>query len=220
VKNKPPKRSKGDIAHSVAKAALGSIPVAGNAAAEFFQLLVTPPLERRRDEWISEIDARLKKLETEGITLSSLQANKQFISTLLQATQMALRTHQQEKLEALRNAVVNSARPGAEESEQQMFLNFVDIFTGWHIQILRLFRTPPTVSTILSGPLSAVIERQFPELRGRRDFYDQVWRDLFFRGLVNTEELQVMMTAHGLTQQRTTPLGNRFLDFIGARRGH
>jgi hypothetical protein len=111
--------------------------------------------------------------------------------------------------------VLNSARPGAvEDSEQQIFLNFVDTFTEWHIRILRFFRTPPTASTILSGALSAVIEKQFPELRDRRDFYEQVWRDLFIRGLVNTEELKVMMSGHGLTQQRTTRLGNRFLDFI------
>jgi hypothetical protein len=215
VNTKTPKRSKGDIAHSVVKAALGSIPVGGNAAAEFFQLLVTPPLEKRRDEWIAEVGARLQELETKGITLDSLQANEQFISTLMQATQLALRTHQNEKREALRNAVQNSARPGApDDSEQQIFLNFVDSFTEWHIRILRLFRAPPSASTILSGALSAVIERQYPELKNRREFYDQVWRDLFLRGLVNTEGLHVMMSGHGLTQQRTTRLGSRFLDFI------
>jgi len=145
VNTKTPKRSKGDIAHSVVKAALGSIPVGGNAAAEFFQLLVTPPLEKRRDEWIAEVGARLQELETKGISLDSLQANEQFISTLMQATQLALRTHQNEMREALRNAVQNSARPGApDDSEQQIFLNFVDSFTEWHIRILRLFRAPPS----------------------------------------------------------------------------
>ena len=66
----------------------------------------------------------------------------------------------------------------------------------------------------MMGGLSQVLENSFPELRGQREFYDSVWRDLFQRSLVNTEQLHVTMSGGGLTQKRTTRLGDNFLAFI------
>ena len=45
-----PKQSKGDVAHSLTKAGLSVIPVVGGPAVELFQLLIQPPLEKRRTE--------------------------------------------------------------------------------------------------------------------------------------------------------------------------
>jgi hypothetical protein len=64
------------------------------------------------------------------------------------------------------------------------------------------------------GGLSAVVEHAYPELRGRRDFYDQVWRDLFAEGLVTTESLHAMMSFSGLMSKRTSGLGDELLAFI------
>ena len=210
-----PKRSKGDIAHSAVKAGIGSVPVAGNAAVEFFQLLVQSPLERRRDEWMGDVSDRLRKLEEEGLTIEKLQKSEQFISTVMQASQISMRTHQREKREALRNAVVNSARAiSPDENIQQMFLNFVNDFTEWHIRLLRLFNAPPQVPGLSGGGLSNVLEYHYPELRGRKEFYDQVWRDLYVRGLVRAENMNATRTGRGLTEQQTTPMGVDFLKFI------
>jgi hypothetical protein len=65
----------------------------------------------------------IRKLEQEkGVKLEDLQHNESFITTVMQATQMAVRNHEQEKLGALRNAIVNSALPHApDDSLQQMF---------------------------------------------------------------------------------------------------
>ncbi len=41
-----PKRAKGDVAHAVTKAGLSAIPVLGGAAAELFQNVIQPPLEK------------------------------------------------------------------------------------------------------------------------------------------------------------------------------
>lgn len=210
-----PKKSKGDIVHSMAKAGIGSVPGVGNAAAEFFQSLVQPPLERRRDEWMSDVSDRIKKLEEEGLTIEKLQNNEQFISTVMQATQISMRTHQQEKREALRNAVINSAKAiSPDENTQQMFLNFVDDFTEWHMRLLRLFNAPPPVPGLSGGGLSTVLEHYYPQLQGRREFYDQVWRDLYVRGLVRSEHMHTTIIGSGLTQQQTTPMGVEFLRFI------
>jgi hypothetical protein len=49
----PPKAGKADVAHALAKGAISTVPLIGAPAAELFSLIVTPPLERRRAEWVS-----------------------------------------------------------------------------------------------------------------------------------------------------------------------
>lgn len=210
-----PKKSTGDVAHSVTKAGLSAIPVLGGAAVELFQNVVQPPLEKRRAEWMALVGEKLKELEEKGLNLEALQENEQFISAAMYASQLALRTHQEEKLEALRNAVANIATGQApEEAMQHIFLNFVDTLTELHIRILRLFQAPTPPPNMSMGGLSSVLEHNMPEMRGRRELYDQLWKDLYTRGLVNTDSMHTTMTGNGLGQKRTTGLGDAFLSFI------
>jgi hypothetical protein len=44
------KATASDFGYTAAKAVLGSIPLAGAAAAELFGFLITPPLEKRRQK--------------------------------------------------------------------------------------------------------------------------------------------------------------------------
>jgi hypothetical protein len=94
-----------------------------------------------------------------------------------------------------------------------MFLNYVDTFTEWHLKLLRLFQNPPAPPN-LSGGLSHVLELVYPELKGQRQFYDSIWRELYQRSLVNSDTLHVTVTASGLAQRRTTSLGDKFLSFV------
>jgi hypothetical protein len=212
-----PERSKTDAAHALVKAGLSAIPVIGGPAVELFQYVVQPPLERRREAWMAEVGEKLKELEDQGLKLEDLQANEQFISAVMHASQLALRTHQTAKLEALRNAVVHVAKGQApEEAIQHLFFGFVDSFTELHLRILKVFQSPLTPPNMSGGGLSHVLEFNIPELRGRRDIYDQFWRDLYTRGLVNTDGLHVTMTGNGLASKRTTGLGDSFLQFIAS----
>jgi len=45
--NKP---TKGDVGYASAKALLGMIPTFGSVASELFGLVITPPLEKRRQQ--------------------------------------------------------------------------------------------------------------------------------------------------------------------------
>lgn len=222
---KAPKSGAGDAAHAVVRAALSAIPTAGGPAAELFTALVTPPLEKRRREWMEDVGEALQRLERDrGINLEELKTNDGFIDVVMQASQVALRNSQQEKREALRNAVLNSALPSPpEHSLQQMFIGSVDSLTIWHLRLLKLFNEPRRwfnknnrtwPDNLSIGGLSHVVEQAFPELRGQRDLYDQIWRDLYSRGFVNTEGLHVTMTGSGLAAQRTTTLGSSFIKFI------
>jgi hypothetical protein len=220
-----PKRSAGDIAHTVAKAGLSAIPVIGGPAAEIFSAIIVPPLSKRRDEWIESIAEGLKSLEekVDDFNIETLSQKEMFITTVMHATQGAIRNHQKEKLEALRNAVLNAALPNApEEDIQLMFLNFIDPLTPWHLRILKFFDNPQewgrrngiTYPNWSMGGASMVLEHAFPELKGRRDFYEQIVKDLFVRGLVNTDSLHITSTSQGMFTSRTTTMGKQFIDFI------
>lgn len=210
-----PKKSTGDVAHTIAKAGLSAIPVIGGPGAELFQLVVQPPLEKRRAVWMDQVAEGLRKLEETGLKIEYLRENEEFISAVMHASQIALRTHQEEKRRALRNAVLNVAGgKGPDQALQMMFLNFIDVFTEWHIRILKLFQAPLPPPGLFTGGLSHVLENAFPELRGQREFYDSIWRDLLQSSLINTDSLHIMMTGDGLVQKRTTQHGDKFLAFI------
>lgn len=225
------KRSKisaGDVVHSLVKGAISAIPIAGGLGAELFNLIIAPPLAKRRDEWLDSIACRLEELEKriEGFKIESLSQNESFISTVMQATQVAMRNHQEEKLEALRNAVVNSALPSEPDDNLIMiFINYIDTMTDWHIKILCFFNDPigwykennvNINEIVLSSPAQA-LEVAFNELKGKREFYSLIVKELFNKGLMNTESLMVTMTPTGATSPRTTSLGKAFIEFISAK---
>lgn len=220
----PPKSGVGDGALAVTRAGLGTIPVAGAAFNELFSAIVTPPFEKRRNKWMQEVGEALRQLEEKmGVVLESLSENDQFIDVSVEATQIAIKTSSQEKREALKSAILNSALPNPpEESLQKLFLSFIDTLTVWHLKLLELFNDPPNfiekhnlkVGNISAGGMSNLVENAFPELIGRRDFYDLIWKDLYSRTLVTTDGLHVTMTYNGITAKRTTNIGILFLDFI------
>ncbi len=222
---KKPKKSIGDVAHALTKAGMSQIPIVGAPAAEIFALIVTPSYERRRDEWIESIGNGLKELaqKVEGFRIEELSQNETFITTVTHASQAAIRNHQKEKLEALRNAVLNAALPNApEEDLQLMFLNFVDAFTPWHLAILKFFDNPREwgnkhgikYPSFMAGSPSTVLEMTFTELQGKNEKYDLFAKDLFARGLLSIDSLHTTMTKAGMFTSRTTALGQQFLSFI------
>ena len=128
-KYKPFAADKSDVAHAVARSVFGGAMLyAGTASVELLNAIVTPPLERRRNKWMKELGEALRLLEEQmHIVLKSLQERDSFIDTALEASQIAIKTNNEEKRSALKNAILNSTLPNApEESMQKMFLSFVD----------------------------------------------------------------------------------------------
>jgi hypothetical protein len=218
------KETKDDIAYGVAKVVLGSIPVVGATASELLQLLVTPPLEKRRNEWMIEVGEKLKQLEQkEELDLIKLANNDVFIDVVLQTTQLALRTSEKEKIQYFKNVILNSAvEENPNITEVQIFLNFISTFTVWHIKILKLFDNPEnwfkkngkSLPNYMAAGLSNVLEEAYPELKGKRELYDLIWDDLSRAGLHKTSGLHTTMTGSGLMVPRTTTFGKEFLEFI------
>lgn len=223
------KNSKGDIAHTVAKAGLSMIPVLGGVAAEFFSTVIAPPISKRRDEWLIRIANGLEDIKRKlpNFDLSSLSQNEVFITTIMHATQTAIRNHHEEKLEALKNAVLNSAiKIKIDESLQLMFINYIDTLTPWHLRILTFFQNPTgwfkargmNIPNIYMGSPAHMLESAFPDLKGNRSFYDLIIKDLYSQGLLGIDSLHTTMTGSGTLAPRTTELGNKFITYITAPR--
>ena len=222
-----PEATLGDRLHILAKAGIASLPVVGAAASELFTVILAPPLETRRVEWMNDVAEHLKELEERGeLNLEDLQDNDTFITTVMQASQAAIRNHQSEKREALRNAVLNAALSHApEESLQQQFINQVDTFTVWHLRLLDIFkdpsgwferndRTPPNFP--FSSSLEQLLIAAWPELKDQYEFLNVIIQELEAKGLYSGGGLRTMMTAGGALDKRTTGMGNSFLEFITA----
>ena len=211
--------------HRVTRATLGAVPIIGSPLLEIFNSILESPLNRRRNETMLRIGETLNDLLDKGVvTEDELQQNEVFISTVAEVCNISLRNHQAEKLEALRNAVKNSALPSCPpEDYRQLFLNFVDVCTVTHIKLLKLFENPQKWGAEngivfplnwLSGPLSQVVEFAYPELKGKGEIYSSIWSDLYQRGLTTTERLSSGMSRDGMMARRTTPLGSQLIEFL------
>jgi hypothetical protein len=212
-KNALPTRTSADYAHTIAKAALSAIPVIGGTAAEIFALVIAPPLELRRDEWLEELYCALKSLEEreDGFKIENLSQDERFISATLRATQIALRTHQNEKRNALRNALLNVVCDKTlDEETETFFLGLVEDFTLTHIEAMRLLSDKQTFP-----------ENRRIRLQQEHVFTNVIVLDLNLRGLLidprpyvarNRDSSEPLITAGWLL----SPLGTKFLKFISA----
>jgi len=218
------KKTKGDVAHSLTKGGLGAIPIIGSLATEIFGLIVTPPVEKRRAEWMNEIADKLKFLEeNRKIDFLELQNNEHFIDVVLQATTLALKTSEKEKIKAFQNAVLNTASgQSPDQTISQIFLNQLDSFTTWHIIILKFIDSPRqwfqkanrTAPSYMASSISTVIKEAFPELNNQDDLLDIIWNDLGTAGFHRTSGIKTTMTGEGVLSDRTTQLGKQFIEFI------
>ena len=220
-----PQNSIGDDLHRTARAALSAIPFVGGAAVELFNRMLASPIGRRRDAWFDELADRLDKLEREErVSVEDLKDNDEFVSTVLQASQVSIRNHQQEKINALRNAVLNTALGQApDDSKREMYLGFVDTFTVWHLRVLAFLANPNANIDashlnldLTTGHMPAVIgvlQKAFPELEKQDEFVRKVVADLDRDRLILGDV--TVKTGHGVMGIRNvTQLGDEFLRFI------
>ena len=223
----PPSETSADHVHALARAGISSIPVVGGAGVELFNAVIAPPLRKRQVEWMNDIAEGLRKLEEqEQCVIDDLKGNDTFIDTVMQASQAVLRTAQEDKRKALRNSVLNSALPSSpDDSQQAMFVLFIDTLTVWHLRLLRLFvdplrwfeennMEPPQFHIV--GSLQKMICGAFPELQGESDLIEQYVSDLQIRGLLSKFSYHMAMGTEGIYTRRGTKLGRQFLEFITA----
>ncbi|HEY1390615.1 MAG TPA: hypothetical protein VGF38_18925 [Ktedonobacterales bacterium] len=227
---KYPLPSKGEAALAIGKSALSFIPLAGAPAAELLGLIVTPILDRRREDFLESIGVAIAMLEERvgNFRRDQLEWNESFATTATRAVWSALHTHQLEKRRALRNAVLNVAVGAAPDDDLQvLFLDAIDALTPSHLRLLALLKDPrawlaahdPQFSNMnggLTSSVEAVVERAIPEWVNKRQFYGLLFDNLAARGLVQgtSAVFGTSMTLNGALSSRTTELGRQFLAFI------
>lgn len=172
--------------------------------------LIISPATKRRDRWMDEYLSQAYQLITEKVGFSvveNLHNNELFITGVLQATSIALRNHQKEKLEALKNAIVNSVLPNApDESLQLTFLNFIDIFTPCHLIMIDFINDPKewcirnniiaddamiayssfpnNMFRQIDDDVDNFLEKIFPDIRNHTYIYQKALDDLAYGGLL------------------------------------
>ena len=180
--------------------------------------MLAPPLSVRRDIWLQQLAEDLDALsrKVKGFNIENLVGLplEEFVSATLKATQAALKTHRWEKLEALRNAVVNVAAGTApDEDKQAIFLNLVDQFTPLHLQFLRFqqdagkhlatyLNAHPHMRNPHGGPaIFTVVQFHFPQLSAEPPLIHLIFRELHANGLSGVEgAMQPPPTWEGWTQ--------------------
>jgi len=218
-----PKKTIGDVAHAAVDAVASLVP----GGSQLFNLVISTPLSKRRDAWLNRLYERLVALEAAGfLRIEDLQHNDEFISTVMQASQVAIRNHQQEKLDALRNAVVNTALgQSPDDAKREMFLAFIDTFTVWHMKALAFLRNPDgwiglhglgVQENLILGSAEAALYTVFPELYREPDFRLTLIQDLRSRSLIKPDDsgFEFATADGGKGMDVTTRLGREFIDFI------
>jgi hypothetical protein len=224
----PTKRTPGDVAHDMARGLISAVPAVGGPLQVLFETVFSAPLEKRKEKWMQELARALMELQqtVDDLTPEKLAENAAFITMAIQASSIAIRSHQQSKLDALRNAIINSARfSSIDEDEQTAFIHIIDQFTPSHLRLLGLLNDPQKWITINGCPASSdsftsvwtVIALCMPDLIVREDTVNNLIRDLQTGGIIQqTLSVRAVIEGSGALESRTTAYGSRFVRFISA----
>jgi hypothetical protein len=221
----PGKGAGREIVERTVEAALGSVPIAGAALAVTFVTAIGWRLEQRREEWFTRLAEGVEELRQcmDGLGLEDLADNPLFVDAVVTATRTVEHAHQEEKISALRNAVLNSVAADAPDADTQaLFLGLVDRFTPSHLRLLGLWDDPPRWFDRHSLPRpeaafitsrTVTVEAALPEMKGRQDFYLLVAGELQSAGML-TASLSGSVQPPSLMSRLTTDFGRQFVRFI------
>jgi hypothetical protein len=223
----PPGKSTGrEIIERTTEAALSGVPLVGGALAVAFVTAVGHKLNQRREEWLTELAERVEELgqQRDDFDLEKLADNDLFVDAVVTATRTIEHTHQAEKIEALRNAVLNSVAADAPDADTQaIFLDLLDRFTPSHLRLLALWDDPPAwfasrgipePQAGMAGSRTQTVEAGLPEMAGRGDFYNLLAGELSSAGFLKVSTLMGMVSPTALMDSLTTEFGHQFLMFM------
>ena len=203
-----------DVIEVIGKTALSVLPVGGALVNTVYDVVKENALSRRQEEWKKTLEERLSKVEE---TLENIGNNELFATVLIKATEIAMKTAKEEKRLYLANAVVNTTSLDLNEEKLIVFLDLLDKYTISHIKIVNFFFKPSrfegvSSSSYMMGSPKTPLFDIYPELNN--DLFNKIYNDLYTDGMVNTKDLNCIMTGAGMIAKRTTPLGDEFLNFI------
>lgn len=192
------------------------VPVAGPITNFIVSRFWVPSASRRLEEWLKEFADDFDR-HCAGCSIENIVKDEAFISASIQVARIVVSTHQREKLDYLRNALLNIAiGKGVGEVKQQIFLNAIEVFTPAHVKILNLIwrsLSPDWDQHSVPLPLrtySRAIELLVPEVKGQPAIIAALLADLRNRGLTTLNSADIQFPQGGLVTNLTV----EFLHFV------
>lgn len=211
------------VSHSLA------IPAAAQARGPIFDFLdgaFQGLINRRQQKWNQRVaetiaDIRSRTGETGA---GEILASEHFLTVVTEATLIACRNHDEEKIKALRAAILHTALSDApDEPIQMMFLRLIDYLTPLHLVTVAFLNDPvewmkqhdmPDPRWPV-GTSSALIQYCVVPVQGKPGIVEMIVRDLQGAGLVEQGHfLRMPMSGAGILQSHTTDCGRLFVRYI------
>jgi hypothetical protein len=226
VEKQPKKSTAREITERVVEGAVGMVPIAGNPLAVAFATTVGWSFNRRMTAWFDDLAEAVSELQerSDRLSFDKLAEDEGFVDAVVAATRAAQATHAEEKLEALRNGVLNALGPDAPTlDEQARFFRLVEQFTPAHLRLLVFLDDPgavfdaagiprPRPSLVAGLTRGLLLEQVMPEFAGQQDWYNLLSSDLDAASLTDGSGLGLMDP--DLWPSAASALGKRFLAFI------
>lgn len=225
-----PQKDERNFGYRTARGAVGAFDAAitggmlGATFGEVIDAAIGQPLEKRRAEWLKSLAEGFESMRqrVNGFDPAQLGDNEEFVSVVAEATQIALRSHKEEKRRALRNAVLNTAVGyKIDEVLRGAFMSYIDRFSGKHLRVLALLANPAEdpmfvekAKTVYAGAQISVFKDVYPEFADGTGTLDRVLSDLNREGLADTSGMMAMASAGAQLTRRTSAYGDAFLRFI------
>lgn len=215
------------IAASAAAGTVGGPAVAAATAplSELFGMIVKSPIEEKRDRFMEEMAKDIASLKKTLDELKEIVTSNEFIASFVQATPASLETNSEEKLEFLRNAVLNSAILHPDEDMRHKIFTMLRQLTPSHIIVLSIFDNPYEFGKLTGvdhqknakrGATTLLIHDEVKRYAQNydSDFIKVLIQDLSSWGLIYQFQDHITVNAAGKHQNNLTYFGREFVKYI------
>lgn len=168
-------KTNADTNYNMAKALVNWVPHVGSLVGGFYDTHIQDPFTLRLKNFLESIVQELERIECQTNAFDI--ANPAFHSTLIQACKIVVHQHKEEKLETLKNVILNSALPNSDDELFSRFLHLIDEFTVRHLVLLKL------LDQLKNFTVESFSEK-LKDLEDNKDFYNQALKDLSAKGLI------------------------------------
>ena len=225
----PPIDPKTEGIVATAKALVSYVPIFGPLLSEVGNLYLNP-LDRRKQQWMEDVSNAINTITVQHlIEPKDLEHNERFISTLYRATTCALMTHQREKHEALKHALIASVDgKRLPQDTINQFLRYIDELTVTHFALLSaLAANHAKLSEVKSLKQLYELLVTSDGIPLERLMFRQFMRDLDSRSLIKLGDIEefpeykstvtfLSDTASRPAPTEFTSVGHAFLNFVSA----
>lgn len=178
----------------LAEGATIPVPIA-SFTIEILDRLYKRPIEKRRMDWMERVTEVINELTSKqsDLTPAKLAQNPEFVTILHRATEIAVKTHQEEKHRLLKNAISSAGSSPIELDKQLFFLRLIDELSINQVIVLHLYRDPiewfrrhnkvPQKYTLASR--IEALNQAYPEMTKDPFLKELVLSELERRGLIS-----------------------------------